>query len=118
MLTTGLVHSDLDIAAKDIIIVWTSDWKFMNAVMGMHASYTALTCRTGLKAASADEACPWCSSTKESRQDTSRAWLTNATARINDRQLLQVDYCLLDPLHLLLRVGDQVCPQSFHVRAD
>eukprot|EP00160_Parvularia_atlantis_P021851 Unigene9636_Nuclearia_a/m.29446 Unigene9636_Nuclearia_a/g.29446 ORF Unigene9636_Nuclearia_a/g.29446 Unigene9636_Nuclearia_a/m.29446 type:complete len:335 (-) Unigene9636_Nuclearia_a:2-1006(-) len=90
--------SEFHIATASVTTVWTSDWKFANCVLG-------------LKAANADECCPWCSSTKAERQDPARAWSTNPTARINQRQLVQVDYVLVDLLHLLLRVGDQLVKQ-------
>lgn len=73
----------------------------------------ALTSHTGLKAASADDCCPWCGSTKNQRQDPNQRCLTFETATINMRQLVQVDYTLVDLLHLLLRIMDQVRCRGF-----
>lgn len=83
----------------------------MNAVMGnVRAQFRArlIARHAGLKAASADEACPWCASTKAQRQDATKVWLTFPTASINGRQLVQVQYTFVDMLHLMLRIGDQV----------
>eukprot|EP00160_Parvularia_atlantis_P011504 Unigene224_Nuclearia_a/m.823 Unigene224_Nuclearia_a/g.823 ORF Unigene224_Nuclearia_a/g.823 Unigene224_Nuclearia_a/m.823 type:complete len:457 (-) Unigene224_Nuclearia_a:18-1388(-) len=86
---------EFGILPTDICTLWTSDWKFMNCVLG-------------LKAANADECCPWCTSKKVERQDVGRLWTTRNTALATERQLVQVDFTLVDVLHLLLRVGDQL----------